>query len=940
MIIKGNLHDNGAKLARYMIHGKRDEQAELWQVRGFAELDVIDAFRSIHIMSEATQCEKPFFHVQVRNAEHDRALMRDEWERIADRIEARIGYHDQPRAIAFHIDMATGQEHMHIAWSRIDDEKMKARPLPYYKQRLKSTARELEEALGLTRVRNEREAGEPRSARRNEAEQSRRLEVDGKDIRQTIRNCYERSDNGKSLQHALADEGLILARGDKRDFVVIDHAGGIHALNGRLLDDTAKKVVQRLSDLDREGLPSVKEAREQQVLLYEREREERGGHGGDGSQESQLHEAERDTERDYIDRDTYEQDWYDGLVDAAIEHTHEQDAIRATMDSAVKEMEKERSRKLYLEKQAEKTADRITARDTKWAAYRTDRDLAANLAIKIVHADNLGEIQQLAKDRCMAFAEEEGKIYAVTARYKFAYDSMMQRHLHHVFGGQAEHLPHVKEAKREARQLEHAVEGIREPQHAPELGKTAGAIRLARSLTDSAQAFVDALEDHGLILAQVTAADIENYRSTAPLRKPDKPAREPWMTQTGGTDALSPEHRESAERSYENWNEEYRRRYSFEDYVEYVQKKWAENSDKANEKYAYSKPSWREGELVVVDQFGGVTRLTERTTGLKVDELKTYLQDIDRQPLLSVTEAQEAMATLQEHRREEWRRERRREWVEQQRDKHQGNEDMRAIEHAYADTQTGPAFAQALAERGFTLCRVSESEAERSQTQRHWLGNTPVYKAGEYLALNERGHVYRLNGITIYDDEERIFPRLAEIDDDKVLNFSQAQQVVAAQRETTELSEKKEPVTEKISEKTQQFATAGKMATGIAGKFLGGAVRVAESVMEAFSDFFTGGGSAQETQQTPQRQAQPKRSPHIMTPQQRETLRRTNPEVAERDPGVKEQVLAGNQSNMPIEIQEAIRRRAREIEEERRNRDRDHTWDRDRDRDRDRGRER
>ena len=46
---------------------------------------------------------------------------------------------------------------MHLAWSRIDGDTLTARPLPFFKERLKEVSRELEKALDLTRVRNERE---------------------------------------------------------------------------------------------------------------------------------------------------------------------------------------------------------------------------------------------------------------------------------------------------------------------------------------------------------------------------------------------------------------------------------------------------------------------------------------------------------------------------------------------------------------------------------------------------------------------------------------------------------------------------------------------------------------------------------------------------------------------------------------------------------------
>jgi hypothetical protein len=63
---------------------------------------------------------------------------------------------------------------------------------------------------------------------------------------------------------------MILARGDRRDFVVIDHAGGMHALGKRILGIPASQIRDRLADVDRDELPTVEHAcsfvREQQAV--------------------------------------------------------------------------------------------------------------------------------------------------------------------------------------------------------------------------------------------------------------------------------------------------------------------------------------------------------------------------------------------------------------------------------------------------------------------------------------------------------------------------------------------------------------------------------------------------------------------------------------------------------------------------------------------------
>jgi hypothetical protein len=99
---------------------------------------------------------------------------------------------------------------------------------------------------------------------RDEDQQARRLGVEIHDVRQNIRQCWERSDNGHDYAAALAGEGLTLAQGERRDFIVIDHEGGIHALGKRILGSTAAEVRARCADLDRESLPTVESVRANQ----------------------------------------------------------------------------------------------------------------------------------------------------------------------------------------------------------------------------------------------------------------------------------------------------------------------------------------------------------------------------------------------------------------------------------------------------------------------------------------------------------------------------------------------------------------------------------------------------------------------------------------------------------------------------------------------------
>src|SRR5262245_18804598 len=247
-LAKGNPHNSGRRLAKYLMTAKAGERVQLHELRGFADDDLVQAFGLVDDMARGTKAMQPFFHVQMRNHANDRDLTNVEWEWTINQAEGKLGLTDQPRAIIFHVDDQTGARHAHIAWCRIVQDRMKAIDQPFYKERLAEVRIAMEKKFDLTRTRERRDEHEPRSAKRNEFEQSRRLGVDNQAIRQTIRHAYERSDSGQALQHALAEHDLTLARGD-RTFVIIDQAGGIHALNGRLLDDTTKQVRTKLADL-------------------------------------------------------------------------------------------------------------------------------------------------------------------------------------------------------------------------------------------------------------------------------------------------------------------------------------------------------------------------------------------------------------------------------------------------------------------------------------------------------------------------------------------------------------------------------------------------------------------------------------------------------------------------------------------------------------------
>jgi hypothetical protein len=282
MIGKGNTHCNGAKLADYLMKGGPDEHAVLLGMRGFASSDLEKEFDHIDkIRDAATAADAALFHVQIRGAEGEGKKLTDaQWLEIADGCDLALGraMTQQPRAATLHVD-ANGDRHLHLGYSLLrqtDDGRFYVQKLGLYERKLQLYAREIEQKYGLQILSNEPRPG-ARRADRNELEESRRLGTDVHAIRTAILDSFQKSDNGQSFAAAMKSQGMAIAAGDRRDcFVVIDPAGGHHALNKKLTGLTLKEIDARLSDLDRTQLPSVDQAKQMQRAA--REGQERGEH--------------------------------------------------------------------------------------------------------------------------------------------------------------------------------------------------------------------------------------------------------------------------------------------------------------------------------------------------------------------------------------------------------------------------------------------------------------------------------------------------------------------------------------------------------------------------------------------------------------------------------------------------------------------------------------
>jgi hypothetical protein len=264
VIIKGGARGNGAQLGRYLVTPGQNERIQVIEVRGTVAEDVPGAVSEMDAVSLCTRCTKPLYHASVNTPATER-LTPEQRSIAIDRLERELGFTGQPRVVVVHEKQ--GREHTHIVWSRTDFEHERAIPIDHNFRKHELVARELEREFGHARVQGahiEREgrARPKRTPRHYELHQAARTGLRPHDVKKQVTEIWQRGDSGRAFAKGLAEAGFILARGDRRDFVVIDAQGGTHSLARCIEGATAKDVRGRLADLDPRALPNVQEAKQ------------------------------------------------------------------------------------------------------------------------------------------------------------------------------------------------------------------------------------------------------------------------------------------------------------------------------------------------------------------------------------------------------------------------------------------------------------------------------------------------------------------------------------------------------------------------------------------------------------------------------------------------------------------------------------------------------
>jgi hypothetical protein len=171
-----------------------------------------------------------------------------------------------------------GRQHIHIVWSRIDIHWMTAASDSHNYRKHEEVARDLERRFGHERVQgahHERDGVErpERTPSRAELQQQERTGITGKMVKEEVTAAFRASDGPEAFRAALEERGYMLARGDRRDHVIIDPLGGVHSLARRIDGMKAAELREFMAPIEKESLPSIGEAREVAADREQRARE-------------------------------------------------------------------------------------------------------------------------------------------------------------------------------------------------------------------------------------------------------------------------------------------------------------------------------------------------------------------------------------------------------------------------------------------------------------------------------------------------------------------------------------------------------------------------------------------------------------------------------------------------------------------------------------------
>ena len=264
MIVNGASRRSVAFWSRHLANDKKNDRAELKEIRGLAATNLKDALLEMQEDARHTRCKNFFYQANFSPCPHER-LTEDQWERTFEIFEKHRGIPPGQARVVYEHEK-DGRIHRHVIWSRVDLETMKAWPDRLDAKVCHAASREISQELGLERrpspYDRDREGPRPeRAPKPYEMFRGLRSGIDPREVKKEVTRIFRDSAHAGDFVAGLQEHGYQLVRGDKRDFCILDKAGDIHSLARRIEGVKAKELREFMQGVERDALPSVEKAR-------------------------------------------------------------------------------------------------------------------------------------------------------------------------------------------------------------------------------------------------------------------------------------------------------------------------------------------------------------------------------------------------------------------------------------------------------------------------------------------------------------------------------------------------------------------------------------------------------------------------------------------------------------------------------------------------------
>ena len=327
MIIKSSQRAGHRELAAHLIKARdEDGSPQTVAITGYRNVmsvrSVKAALIDMEMMSWASpRTKKDLYHISMNPSEE---LSAEQWERAWETYEEEFGLSEHPYIEVTHDKK--GRVHKHRVYERVDTETEKAIKLSFTKIRNELVARQLEYAFNhqltvgkhnrtvmlklaeqgkediVTWMEQGKAHANPRPVAKDEfseLQQERRTNIKKADVKAVLQEAWATTDNGAGFETAIAEHNLLLCRGDRRDFTVVDAQGGTHSPR-RMLGVKSAQLRERWSDLDPQALLAVSESAALRAAQWQRVQEERAASEA-VSLRREMTAAERLLEQQLID---------------------------------------------------------------------------------------------------------------------------------------------------------------------------------------------------------------------------------------------------------------------------------------------------------------------------------------------------------------------------------------------------------------------------------------------------------------------------------------------------------------------------------------------------------------------------------------------------------------------------------------------------------------